>query len=109
SHEMMNLGVSKDYASGNTENRPRTATNTTWTPLGTSDSAGGIVGIDAPITAPFSLALDATGKPLVAFLGFAQTGVLDVTDTPAVREDTLQVYVKQWTGSAWDFVGSDLT
>jgi hypothetical protein len=106
---IMNVAWLKDDASGNTEIRLRTATNTTWTPLGTSDSAGGIVGIDAPITAPFSLALDATGKPLVAFLGFAQTGVLDVTDTPAVREDTLQVYVKQWTGSAWDFVGSDLT
>ena len=50
-----------------------------------------------------------TGKPLVAFLGFAQTGVVDVTDTPAVLDGTLQVYVKQWTGSAWDFVGSDLT
>ena len=49
------------------------------------------------------------GKPLVAFLGFAQTGIVDVTDTPALRDGTLQVYVKQWTGSAWDFVGSDLT
>ena len=105
----MNVAWLKDDASGNTEIHLRTATSTTWTPLGTSDSAGGIVGSDAPITAPFSLALDLTGKPLVAFLGFAQTGIVDVTDTPALRDGTLQVYVKQWTGSAWDFVGSDLT
>ena len=105
----MNVAWLKDDANGNTEIRLRTATATTWTALGTSDSAGGIVGVDTLITAPFSLALDATGKPVVAFLGFAQTGVVDVTDTPAVRDGTLQVYVKQWTGSVWDFVGSDLT
>ena len=105
----MTVAWLKDDASGNTEIRLRTATATTWTALGTSDSAGGIVGVDTLITAPFSLALDAAGTPLVAFLGFAQTGVVDVTDTPAVRDGTLQVYVKQWTGSVWDFVGSDLT
>ena len=104
---VMNVAWLKDDASGNTEIRLRTATSTTWTPLGTSDSTGGIVGPDAPITAPFSLALDASGKPVVAFLGSPQTGVVDVTDTPAVVENTLQVYVMQWTGSAWVFVGSD--
>ena len=106
---VMNVAWLEDDASGNTEIHLRTATSTTWTPLGTSDSAGGIVGSDALITAPFSLALDLTGKPLVAFLGFAQTGIVDVTDTPALLDGSLQVYVKQWTGSAWDFVGSDLT
>jgi hypothetical protein len=105
----MNVAWLKDDANGNTEIRLRTATATTWTALGTSDSAGGIVGVDTLIAAPFSLALDAAGTPFVAFLGFAQTGVVDVTDTPAVRDGTLQVYVKQWTGSVWDFVGTDLT
>src|SRR5262249_4964019 len=105
---VMHVAWLKDDASGNPEIRLRTATSTTWTPLGPSDSAGGIVD-GALIASPFSLALDNSGQPLVAFLGLAQTGVNDVTDTPAVLQDSPQVYVKQWTGTSWDFVGSDLT
>jgi Divergent InlB B-repeat domain/Bacterial Ig-like domain (group 2) len=99
----------KDDINGNTEIRLRVRTASTFNPLGGSDSPGGISGANAGIAAPFSLALSAAGNPIVAFLGLAQSGVVDVTETPAVIDGTAQVYVRRWTGSAWEFVGSDFT
>jgi hypothetical protein len=99
----------KDDANGNTEIRLRVRTASTFDQLGGSDSPGGISGANADITAPFSLALNASGNPIVAFLGLAQSGVVDVTETPALIDGTAQVYVRRWTGSAWEFVGSDFT
>jgi len=97
----------EDDASGNTEIRLRGRTTSTFEQLGGSDAAGGISGTNTGITVPYSLALTASGNPLVAFLGFARSGVVDVTETPAVIDGTAQVYVRRWTGSAWEFVGSD--
>lgn len=97
----------KDDANGNTEIRLRVRTTSTFDQLGGSDSPGGISGANAGITVPFSLALNASGNPIVAFLGLAQSGVVDVTETPALIDGTAQVYVRRWTGSAWEFVGSD--
>jgi hypothetical protein len=99
----------KDDANGNTEIRLRVRTTSTFAPLGGSDSPGGISGANAGITVPFSLALNASGNPIVAFLGLAQNGVVNVTETPALIDGTAQVYVRRWTGSAWEFVGSDFT
>ncbi len=99
----------KDDIDGNTEIRLRVRTASTFNQLGGSDSPGGISGTNTGITAPFSLALDATGNPMVAFLGLAQSGVVNPTETPALIDDTSQVYVRRWTGSAWEFVGSDFT
>ena len=99
----------KDDASGNTEIRLRVRTASTFDQLGGSDSPGGISGTNAGITVPFSLALNASGNPIVAFPGLAQSGVVDVTGTPALIDGTAQVYVRRWMGSAWEFVGSDFT
>jgi hypothetical protein len=94
---------------GNTEIRLRVRTTTTFVALGVSDSPGGVSGTNPGITAPFSLALDASGNPLVAFRGAAQTGITAITATPALIDETAQIYVRRWTGSAWEFVGSDFT
>jgi uncharacterized repeat protein (TIGR02543 family) len=77
--------------------------------LGGSDSPGGVSGNNAGIAAPFSLALDASGRPLVAFPGVARTGIVNVPTVPGIVDGTTQVYVRRWTGSAWAFVGSDFT
>ena len=100
----------KDNISGLTEIRLRVRTGTTFDELGGSDStAGGISGINDGITVPFSLALDLSGKPIVAFLGLADSGIVTPTGTPAIVTETQQVYVRRWTGSAWEFVGSDFS
>ena len=90
---------------GNSEVRLRVRTGSTFEALGGSDSAGGISGTIAGIVGQFSLALDPAGHPLVAFLRLAETGVA-VGAAPAVVDATVQVYVRRWTGSAWQFVGS---
>jgi hypothetical protein len=92
---------------GNTV-RLRVRTGATFDPLGTSDSPGGISGTNAGIIAPFSLALTPDGKPIVAFLGFAETGILDGS-TPAIVDSTVQIYVRRWTGTVWEFVGGGFT
>lgn len=100
----------KDDSSGLTEIRLRVRTGTTFDELGGSDSTpGGISGINDGITVPFSLALDLSGNPVVAFLGLADSGVVTPTGTPAIVTETQQVYVRRWTGSAWAFVGSDFS
>jgi hypothetical protein len=99
----------KDDSNGNTEIRLRVRTASTFDQLGGSDSPGGISGTNPGITVPFSLALDGSGNPLVAFLGLAESGVLVVTETPELIDGTAQVYVRRWTGSAWEFMGSDFT
>jgi hypothetical protein len=99
----------QDDLSGNTEIHLRVRTATTFDELGGSDSPGGISTSNPGITSPFSLALDGSGNPLVAFLGIVQNGVTELTETPALVDDTQQVYVRRWTGSAWAFVGSDFT
>jgi hypothetical protein len=100
----------KDDSSGLTEIRLRVRTGTTFDELGGSDSTpGGISGINDGITVPFSLALDLSGNPVVAFLGLADSGVVTPTGTPAIVTETQQVYVRRWTGSAWEFVGSDFS
>jgi hypothetical protein len=91
---------------GNSEVRLRVRTGTTFDALGGSDSAGGISGTIAEILGQFSLGLDPDGHPIVAFLRLAETGVA-VAAAPAVVDATVQVYVRRWTGSAWQFVGSD--
>ena len=91
---------------GNREVRLRVRTGTTFDALGGSDSAGGISGTIAEIVGKFSLALDPAGHPIVAFLRLAETGVA-VAAAPAIVDATVQVYVRRWTGSAWQFVGSD--
>src|SRR5205814_10560747 len=77
--------------------------------LGTSDSAGGVIGMNASITFPFSLAVGADEQPTIAFLAAAQTGTTEVTGTPAIIQDTLQVYVRQWNGMDWVFLGGDFS
>jgi hypothetical protein len=98
-----------DDEAGNSEIRLRVRTGSTFDALGGSDSPGGVSGTNPGITAPFSLALDAAGNPVVAFLAVATTGITEVTPTPEVIDDTAQVYVRRWTGSAWEFVGSDFS
>jgi hypothetical protein len=99
----------KDDSSGNTEIHLRVRTGTTFDQLGGSDSPGGISGANGGITVPYSLALDASGNPLVAFLGLATNGVVDAGSTPAIIDGTVQVYVRGWTGSSWQFIGADFT
>ena len=97
-------------AGGNSQVRLRVWTGgPAFKELAGSDSPGGVSGNNVGIAAPFSLALDAAGRPLVAFPGIARTGVVSVPTVPAVVEGTAQVYVRRWTGSAWAFVGSDFT
>jgi List-Bact-rpt repeat protein len=97
-------------ASGNTQLRLRVWTGGSgFKELGGSDSPGGIAGNNVGIAAPFSLALDAAGRPMVAFPGVAKTGVVAVPAAPAIVDGTTQVYVRRWTGSSWAFVGSDFT
>jgi hypothetical protein len=98
-----------DGAGGDTEVRLRIRTGTTFDELGGSDSPGGLSGANPGIAAPFSLALDRGGNPLVAFSGVVDNGVVGLTPTPALIDGTVQVYVRRWTGSAWQFVGSDFT
>jgi len=98
-----------DGAGGNTEVRLRVRAGTTFDELGGSDSPGGLSGANRGIAAPLSLALDGVGYPLVAFRGVVENGVVAVTPTPALIDGTVQVYVRRWTGSAWEFVGSDFT
>jgi uncharacterized repeat protein (TIGR02543 family) len=94
-------------ANGNTQIRLRVrTTGPGFHELGGSDSPGGISGANAGITSPYSLALDTAGRPLVAFPGVAQTGVVNAPATPAIVQGTTQVYLRRWTGSAWEFVGS---
>lgn len=95
-----------DDDSGKTDLRLRAWDGSAFVPLGGSDSAGGISGTSIGITAPFSLALDANGNPILAFLGWAQTSVT-LSATPAIVDSTVQVYVRRWTGIEWEFVGSD--
>ncbi|HET7343455.1 MAG TPA: CARDB domain-containing protein, partial [Methylomirabilota bacterium] len=80
---------------------------TTWQPLGTSGSGGGITGAEGAAGVPaFSLALAADGTPYIAY----QTTVLANTDftthASGLSQGTQQVYVRRWTGTAWAFVGS---
>ena len=96
-----------DGLDGSTEIRLRVRTGTTFDELGGSDSPGGISGTNPGVTAPFSLALDGAGHPLVAFVGAARNGFAGIGETPQVVNDTRQIYVRRWTGSAWQFVGSD--
>lgn len=98
-----------DDAAGNTEIRLLVRSGSTFAPLGGSNSPGGLSGAHPGITAPFSLALAANGHPVVAFLATALTGIIEVPVAPAVVEDTAQVYVRRWSGTAWEFVGSDFT
>ncbi len=93
-----------DDVDGNTEVRLRVRTGSTFDELDDSDSPGGVSGPNGGITPPFSLALNASGNPIVAFLGVAETGILEMT-TPAIVDSTFQVYVRRWTGTAWEFVG----
>jgi Divergent InlB B-repeat domain len=94
-------------ANGNTQIRLRVrTTGPGFHDLGGSDSPGGVSGANAGIAAPYSLALDTAGRPLVAFPGVAQTGIVNAPTTPAIVHGTTQVYVRRWTGSAWEFVGS---
>ena len=101
----------QDDGNGNTEIhlRKRASDGTTFDEIGGSDSAGGISGSNPGITFPFSLAVGTDGQPVVALLASAVTGIVDVTSTPAIIDGLLQVYVRRWTGSAWEFVGSDFT
>jgi uncharacterized repeat protein (TIGR02543 family) len=99
----------QEDGNGDSEIHLRVRTASTWDELGGSDSPGGITGTNAGITTSFSLALRANGNPLVAFLGVPQTGIVDPSPTPALLEDSRQVYVRHWTGSAWEFLGSDFT
>jgi len=98
-----------DGPGGDTEVRLRVRAGTTFDELGGSDSPGGLGGANPGIAAPVSLALDGGGNPLVAFSGVVDNGVVGVTPTPALIDGTVQVYVRRWTGSAWEFVGSDFT
>lgn len=95
-----------DDGSGKTDLRLRAWDGSAFVPLGGSDSAGRVSGSSIGITAPFSLALDANGNPILAFLGWAQTNVT-LSATPAIVDSTVQVYVRRWTGIEWEFVGSD--
>ncbi len=99
----------QDDVDGNTEIhlRTRAPAGTTFDELAGSDSPGGIVGANTSVLAPFSLALDAGNHPVVALLALATTGIVDVTDTPALIDGTSQVYVRRFNGSAWEFLGSD--
>lgn len=101
----------QDDVNGNSEIhlRVRAAAGTTFDELGTSDSAGGIIGMNASITFPFSLAVGANDQPGVAFLAAAETSTTEVTSSPAIIQDTLQVYVRRWNGSAWEFLGGDFS
>ena len=94
---------------GNSEIHLRKYDGTNFVALGTSDSPGGITGTNPFITFPFSLAIDSNGRPIVAFLAGAVTGITNVSFTPALIDTTLQVYVRRWDGSAWQFVGSNFT
>jgi uncharacterized repeat protein (TIGR02543 family) len=97
-------------ASGNAQVRLRVWTGGPgFNELGGSDSPGGVSGSNAGIAAPFSLALDAAGRPIVAFPGVARTGIVTVPTAPGIVDGTTQIYVRRWTGSAWAFVGSDFT
>lgn len=44
---------------------------------------------------------------MVAFPGVAKTGIANASAVPAIVDNTTQVYVRRWTGSAWVFVGSN--
>ena len=99
----------QDDLAGNTEIHLRRFDGTSFIELGGSDSAGGISGTSPGITFPFSLAVDGNGFPVVAFLAEAQSGTTEVTPTPAIIQDSLQVYVRRWNGTAWEFLGSDFT
>ena len=98
-----------DDVDGNSEIHLRTFDGVAFVELGGSDSAGGITGTNPGITSPFLLAVGADGQPVVAFLAAAVTGVVDVTSTPAIVDGTLQVYVRRWNGSTWEFLGTDFT
>ena len=100
-----------DDGNGNTEVRLRKYDEGTssFIQLGGSDSPGGIGGSAPVVSFPVSLAVGADGNPVVAFVAAAVTGVVDVSATPAIVDDTLQIYVRRWTGTAWEFVGSDAT
>jgi len=94
-----------DDVDGNSEIHLRMFDGTSFVELGASDSPGGITGSNAGIGVPFSLAIGVDGQPVVAFVANAQSGVVDVTSTPAVVQDTPQIYVRRWTGAAWEFIG----
>jgi len=98
-----------DDANGNSEIRLRMFDGTSFVELGGSDAAGGITGTNPGITFPFGLAIGADGRPVVAFLAAAQTGIVEVTSTPAVAQETRQVYVRHWNGTAWEFLGGDFS
>jgi hypothetical protein len=83
-------------------------TGSAWVELGSSASDGGVTASPAPQHNPhsYSLAVDADGRPVIAFDAFTTNDVLLDAGESAVLG--AQVYVKRWTGSAWQFVGSDL-
>jgi hypothetical protein len=87
--------------------RWRAAGGTTFQSLGDSDAPGGVVG--SSVAGPFALAVGAAGRPTVAFVAAAQSGLAGVGERPGVLDGTPQVYVRRWNGvDAWEFVGSDL-
>ena len=82
-------------------------TGTTWQPLGTSGSGGGISGAEGGAGVPaYSLALGPDGTPYIAYQSTTFTEADFTTQTAGLHAWTNQIFVRRWSGSAWVFLGS---
>ncbi|MGH3368838.1 MAG: IPT/TIG domain-containing protein, partial [Nocardioidaceae bacterium] len=82
---------------------------TQWLELDGSASGGGVTQSPSPNLSPlsFSLTVGTDGHPVLAYDASSTTEFDPArSDSQVVFE---QVYVRRWTGSAWQYLGSDLS
>jgi hypothetical protein len=81
-------------------------TGSSWVGLAGSNAGSGLTGAVNP--ASFDLAIDLHGNPIVA-LDAPPSGGADCLSTGAIGLAGDQIFVVQWNGAAWSYLGSNTT